>query len=750
VILHVTPINDKPIAVNDVKSTPINTPVNITVLANDTDSDTTNAAPQGMNLTVSLPTNLLQPLHGTISVNNNVVTYIPNNSFIGLDSFEYKICDNGTPILCDTAKVFIAVASNIPTARFDRDTLIENSTDTIFVLLNDSAYGNIVSSYISVNPLHGTVVQNSNGSYTYKPATNFSGDDYFTYTYCSAGTSICDTAIVLIHVIGVNGKPTANTDVLSIATAGTAGTTAQAVINNDTDDDSNILPEGNITTATVSINAGIVAPKHGTITLLTNGKFTYTPNVGFAALGLVDSFQYILCDNGVPNLCDTGWVKVFVGGCSLFADAGLNQNVCLGNSINIGGSPLTASGGSGVYSFNWISSQHDTLPHVANPLVTPKVNTTYYVTVTDGTGCFSTDSVILTIQQAAQINFNLDFAYCNNSSLIPLIATPAGGVFSGNGLQTIGGTTYLNVSVLPVNTNNPITYTYTSLGCTSVKTDTTIILASPIAVDDSVITTYLNPILIYPTLNDVLNGNQNEGINISMFGVNGVATKNVGNTIVYTPNNGFVGLDSIKYILFDSSTTKLCSTEATIYIKVNPIAINDTIGATKAIECGETKYDVVLNDATGNASNDVKVYINQPTTNGQISVSGKSIQYIPNVGFTGTDSAIYSIVVNGMYAEAKILFHADCRAECIFAQGLSPNGDKRNDYFKIDCALQYPNNEIIIFNRWGNEVYSAKPYKNDWEGTYQNQTLPDGTYFYIFKFNDNKHDDKQGYIVIHK
>jgi gliding motility-associated-like protein len=81
---------------------------------------------------------------------------------------------------------------------------------------------------------------------------------------------------------------------------------------------------------------------------------------------------------------------------------------------------------------------------------------------------------------------------------------------------------------------------------------------------------------------------------------------------------------------------------------------------------------------------------------------------------------------------------------------MSPNDDGRNDVFKIDCALNYPNNEIVIFNRWGNEVYSSKPYKNDWKGTYQNAQLPDGTYYYIFKFNDDKHKDKQGYIVIHK
>ncbi|MFM2225362.1 MAG: hypothetical protein RJA07_1564 [Bacteroidota bacterium] len=748
--LNVLPVNDKPIAVNDVKSTAINTSTTIQVLLNDRDNDTTNTAPQGMNLTVTLPATLLQPLHGIVSVSNNLVTYQPNNSFIGLDSFEYKICDNGTPTLCDTAKVFIAVASNVPTARYDVDTLIENSFDTIFVLANDSAYGNLISNYVSANPLHGTVIQNANGSIKYTPNHNFSGNDYFIYSYCSAGTSICDTAIVLIHVIGVNGKPVANTDVLSIPSSGIAGTNAQPVTTNDTDDDSNVLPEGNISTSTISINAGIVAPLHGTIVLNTNGTFTYTPNIGFTALGLVDSFQYILCDNGVPNLCDTAFVKVFIGACTLHSDAGLNQNVCLGNSINIGGSPATATGGSGVYTYSWIASTHDSVPAIANPLVTPIINTTYYVTVTDGTGCFSTDSVLLTIQHAAVLSFSLDSVYCSNAALIQLTGTPTGGVFSGNGLQTIGGITYLTPTNLTVNVSEPITYTYSSAGCTNSIIHSTKITQSPMANNDTVeISGNTTSIIVDASANDIFQTPKKILVAVNSFTQNATATI-INNQIQYQPNAGFIGLDSVNYLLFDSTSSKNCSAAAAVYFKVNPIATNDTFGTTKMIDCEAAIFNVLANDYTGISSNSINVYIEQPAHNGEISVSGTSIQYKPNVGFTGIDSAMYSIVVNGLSSKAKIIFKDDCKAECVFAQGMSPNNDKKNDLFIINCALQYPNNEIVIFNRWGNEVYSAKPYKNEWDGTYQNQPLPDGTYFYIFKFNDNKHDDKQGYIVIHK
>ncbi|MFN0048439.1 MAG: gliding motility-associated C-terminal domain-containing protein [Cytophagales bacterium] len=62
----------------------------------------------------------------------------------------------------------------------------------------------------------------------------------------------------------------------------------------------------------------------------------------------------------------------------------------------------------------------------------------------------------------------------------------------------------------------------------------------------------------------------------------------------------------------------------------------------------------------------------------------------------------------------------------------SPNGDGVNDFYEVKNILSWPNNEIFIFNRWGGKVYYAKPYKNDWNG----EGMPDGTYFYIIKLNN--------------
>ena len=76
----------------------------------------------------------------------------------------------------------------------------------------------------------------------------------------------------------------------------------------------------------------------------------------------------------------------------------------------------------------------------------------------------------------------------------------------------------------------------------------------------------------------------------------------------------------------------------------------------------------------------------------------------------------------------------------IYAEFFSPNGDGHNDTFVISNLEAIPINKIHIFNRWGDKVYQAEPYLNDWDGTVniKNQVLgkevPDGTYFYRFEY----------------
>ncbi len=77
---------------------------------------------------------------------------------------------------------------------------------------------------------------------------------------------------------------------------------------------------------------------------------------------------------------------------------------------------------------------------------------------------------------------------------------------------------------------------------------------------------------------------------------------------------------------------------------------------------------------------------------------------------------------------------------------ITPNGDGKNDSFVIPGLVDFPDNEIVIINRWGNSVYQKHNYQNDWTG----EGLNEGTYFYVLTVkNERGHTDSyKGYITL--
>ncbi|MCD6367148.1 MAG: gliding motility-associated C-terminal domain-containing protein, partial [Bacteroidales bacterium] len=71
--------------------------------------------------------------------------------------------------------------------------------------------------------------------------------------------------------------------------------------------------------------------------------------------------------------------------------------------------------------------------------------------------------------------------------------------------------------------------------------------------------------------------------------------------------------------------------------------------------------------------------------------------------------------------------------------GITPNGDDINDIWMIDNISKFPNCEVFIFNRWGEQLFYSKSYPDDerWDGTYKGRNLPTGTYYFVI----NLHDD---------
>jgi gliding motility-associated-like protein len=80
---------------------------------------------------------------------------------------------------------------------------------------------------------------------------------------------------------------------------------------------------------------------------------------------------------------------------------------------------------------------------------------------------------------------------------------------------------------------------------------------------------------------------------------------------------------------------------------------------------------------------------------------------------------------------------------------ITPNMDGRNDYFVLRGLTTLGKTELIIFDRRGVQVYRNNDYKNLWNGVdYNNNPLPDDTYFYVIKAANGK--SISGYLVIRR
>lgn len=103
-------------------------------------------------------------------------------------------------------------------------------------------------------------------------------------------------------------------------------------------------------------------------------------------------------------------------------------------------------------------------------------------------------------------------------------------------------------------------------------------------------------------------------------------------------------------------------------------------------------------------------------------------------------SGFYDVVIignNNCTYPIRLYVGLDSDEDCSlkFYTGITPNGDDKNDIWIIENIEQFPDNEIKIFNRWGEIVWSAEGYDNAtvvWEGNNEGGgELSSATYFYV-------------------
>ncbi len=140
-------------------------------------------------------------------------------------------------------------------------------------------------------------------------------------------------------------------------------------------------------------------------------------------------------------------------------------------------------------------------------------------------------------------------------------------------------------------------------------------------------------------------------------------------------------------------------------------------------------------------------------------VIGGSGAYEYNWNTGATDSEItdlteglYSLTVTDIFeceaTDSVIVSKNDI--DCIrIPSSFTPNGDGYNDNWVIRNAYLFPECKLQVFNKWGNIVYETTGYNDPWDGKFQGEVLPSGTYYYIFKTTPES-EEKTGNVTILK
>ncbi|MBE8722089.1 T9SS type B sorting domain-containing protein [Sphingobacterium pedocola] len=139
--------------------------------------------------------------------------------------------------------------------------------------------------------------------------------------------------------------------------------------------------------------------------------------------------------------------------------------------------------------------------------------------------------------------------------------------------------------------------------------------------------------------------------------------------------------------------------------------------------------NVLENDEPGSSAIVIgSIRVVTPPLNGRTQVNPDgSITYIPNEGYVGEDRFEYEIMdENGLRSTAWVTVNVLPR-NLIIPNVFTPNGDGKNDRFEIVGHEGFDRIDLVILNRWGNEVYSSSDYRNEWDGS----GLNEGTYFYL-------------------
>ena len=658
----------------------------------------------------------------TPTLNNDGTVTVPSGTKSGTYEIVYSICERLNPDNCATATATVKVGSTPIVAKTDTYTITNgtSTTTTTGTVLDNDKLGTktpttadviltVVTTTTDVVGATKTPTLNNDGTITVPSGTK-SGTYEIVYSICERlNPNNCATATATVKVgsTPIVAKP----DTYTITNGTSTTTTTGTVLDNDKLGTKTPTTTDVILTVVTTTTDVVGATK--TPTLNNDGTITVPSGTKSGTYEIV----YSICERLNPNNCATATATVKVGSTPIVAKP---DTYTITNGI----STTTTTGM--VLDNDKLGTKTPTTTDVILTVVT---------TTTDVVGATKTPTL-------------------NNDGTITV---PSG---------TKSGTYEIVYSICErLNPDNCATTTATvKVFVPAVATPTTIE-----AVNDGVTTITSTTGGTTPSVltNDKLNGVPNPSISSVTLTWNTATptgfTLNPNGTIDVAPNTP-AGIHTISYTICAVASPTVCST-ASIVVTISgtttsttpvlPIAVDDR--STTAINT-PVVVNVLGND-TPNGATTPNVVTNPANGSVVVNLDG-SIEYRPNTNFEGTDTFVYEICNTDGCASATVTI--DVLNKIVPYNGMSVDGDGKNDYFHIGGIERYPNNVVRIYNRWGVKVFETEGYDNVtrvFRGISngrvtieQAEKLPQGTYYYVIEYYDSNNNKESlvGWLYLKK
>ena len=616
-------------------------------------------------------------------VDNPPLTVFPKDTtYCGLDTLTLTLVGNGT--------VSWLPNTNIIDANTKTPKVYPTTTTTYYVTLNDG--GCIGKDSVIVRPVNNLT------STIKESALNICNEDTLTLTAISNYT----------NGLSYNWLPSNKVDAPTAKiTKAFPNTTTNFILQTRWGKNCTATDNKTITVKQLAVpEAGIANPfckGQGQAQLQASGgaDYRWEPTTGLSNANIA---------NPIATPTSTTMYKVFVGvaGCTKKKIDSVNVLVRALPPTNLTNDTLICSidtltlKTSGVGNFVW--SPNYEISSLTNPFpkVSPDVPTTYYVTLTDGFGCISKDSVYVDVKLFVTINAGNDTTIC---------------LTDGIKINT---------------TSDALSYKWTP--SIYLNSDTA---KRPLA-------TPLIPLITYKVIGNIGKCQSNAQVTIRTvayplatankdtficFGSTAVLYASGGSKYVWSPAT-FLSNTNSANTLSVRPTTDILYTVAvsdtlgcpkpvldSILVKVNPFIVASTGIRDTSIVVGET---IQLNGSGGN------IYAWSPVT-------GLSNADIKNPIASPIEDIEYKLLVTktppGCTGNASVKIKVFQLPPSLYVPtAFSPNGDGTNDILRPKPLGIRSIKYFRVFNRWGQLVYETTQLNQGWNGFYKGQPQDPGTY----------------------